>query len=136
MAQLLAMVFEMRTPVDPWLREGFIRWFRARHTLPLERCLNLPTTAAKQQQAVRDYWLLKAIDQIAAPTAWQGGQLLEKELSDFITRGHWRRWKGLVDPPSHAGALDRALFYAVKFNKGAGLCARQLTRIMGHKFPK
>ena len=99
MRRLLAFVFTNHSPDGVWLREGFVKWFQDGHALSLERCLRLPTTAAKRQQAIRNYWLLEASNYIDAPNARRAGVLLEKELNSFLTRGNWLRWRDDSDPP-------------------------------------
>ena len=46
---------------------------------------------------------------------------------DYVGQG-----QGQGDAPR----MDRAMFYAAKYNNGSGLCARQLARIIGHKFSR
>ena len=118
------------------LREGFLRWLDDSHTLSLERCLGLPATPAKRRDAMRAGWLCEAARYIDAPNPTRGAELLLTEWNAFVSRGPWRFWRDDEHPPADAPRLDRALFYATKFNGGDTLSDRHLRRIVGHLCPE
>ena len=117
-----------------WLRAGFLKWFDDSHSLPLERCLGLPTTKAKRRSGVRAAWLCDAARYIDAVNPTQGAEKLSREWAAFVARGPWRFWRDDEHPPADAPRLDRALFYATKYSAGNTLCPRHLRRIVGHMF--
>lgn len=117
-----------------WVQAGFAKWTRCGGTLPLERCLGLPTTRNQVELRKRDYWLKKAALMLHKGSPHATMNALADELEVFISRGPWRVWEALSAPPAGASELRSALFYAVKANNGKTIEARQLDRRIGHIF--
>lgn len=122
-----------------WLQDGLSTWINCSGSIPLERCLKLPTTPAKFTQLRRNYWLCKAAATLDASSSWQAANLLADELNVFMSRGLWRSWRHMLEAPEDASALRTALFYVAKAHQRMGrtdrvLTARQIDRIIRHHF--
>lgn len=115
---------------------AFGGYLRAEGKVPLERCLHLPTTPVRLRLAQRDVWLLRAAELIEETTAYSTAQAVAKELDTFITCGPWRLWRDRHEPPAGAIPLRAALFFVARFNGGRGLSAKQVARVIGHRFNK
>jgi len=124
-----------------WLRAGLSSWIKCGGSVPLERCLSLPTTPAKYKLLRRNFWLARAAETIDSKSAWQGVTMLADELETFVTRGPWRVWRDLDSPPADASELRTALFYVAKAHQDGGdeaklLTARQIDRLVGSVFSR
>jgi hypothetical protein len=123
-----------------WLIEGFRQFDRHDGALSLERCLRLPT-AAQRRLAERDFWIRTIAELIEEPREEVPlAREVARMLSAFITRGAWREWCGMDEPPGAASALQRALFFASRAIRGKGRTPqwRQILRVIGsrcHRFP-
>lgn len=117
-----------------WMGQAIAAYLGTGGDIPLARCLNLPTTNTGWRKLNRDRWLCKAAALLATDGTWAGSQKLEAEWTKFIVRGPWKQWQDDAAPPDHATALSEALFYATRLNRGQGLDAKQLCRIVGHVF--
>lgn len=111
-----------------WARSGFAAYLRARSSVPLERCLRLPSTEAQFTRILRDYWLIQAARALDEGYTWTAAVHLSAELSEFLSRGPWRAWRALDEPPDGASALRLALFWVAKHGGDAGLNARTVHR--------
>lgn len=112
-----------------WLIEGFRKFDQHDGVLPLERCLRLPTVA-QQRRAERDYWLRAA----AVLLDESRPVLLATKLADsfeaFMSRGPWRQWRALSEPPETATELQRAMFHAARASGGKPPKWRQVRRVL------
>ena len=122
------------TDAERWLIDGFLKWASGDNSLTLETCLRLPSTKQRRRRIARDIWLAEASSFLPSVGPDQAGRLLEQEFGRFLSRGPWLRWRDFEEPPVDAARMDRAMFFAAKFGGGKGLCARQLARIIGHRF--
>jgi hypothetical protein len=106
-------------------------WLASGGQTSIERQLRLPTTGPKLTAASRDMWYRKAASLLAPNQGpWMTAQILNKEYSTFLTRGPWRSWQPLGQPPVDASELRQALFYVAWFSKGETMSSRQLSRIL------
>jgi hypothetical protein len=121
--------------IDPdtmeWLIEGFRKFDRHDGALSLERCLRLPTTA-QRRLAERDFWVCTIAELIEGPREEvPRAREVARMLSAFITRGAWRDWRGMDEPPGAASELQRALFFASRATRGKGSPQwRQILRVL------
>jgi hypothetical protein len=123
------------TPFEfSWLREGLEAYLSSNGQIPLERCLQLPTTIPKWRQSRRDIWLMKAARCIDADSVAAGCAALRAEWSAFVSRGPYRIWKEDAGPPATATPLHEALFWASRLSRSNCLGIRQIKRIAGHVF--
>jgi len=137
-------IFQMR-----WVSEGFRNWLKAGGTVPLERCLRLPSTPGQMARLRRNAWVAKAARVLAAaPVTPHGDQDspatnnelahtqtaadLARELDRFVTRGGWSHWRHLPRPPADASKLRICLFHIVSSNNGKSLGSKQVERILKH----
>lgn len=100
--------------VQRFLQAGLQRYLETGGTLPLERCLHLPTTPKGLCKARRDYWLRRAWKALEAASDWSRSLRLTEEVERFESRGIWRRWRELDTPPANVSELHGALFHAFK----------------------
>lgn len=132
--QLLhALAGGRRTPEDVELVWAAAQvWLENGGTQPMHRFLRLPPTPGKLTEAARNLWLRRAAHMltISPPLPTAIARALHQELDAFISRGAWRAWRDLQNPPPEASDLRRALFYAAKFNDGQGLSERQIYRAL------
>jgi hypothetical protein len=114
-AALFERVLGQRIDQDTlrWLIEGFRKFDEHDGTLPLERCLRLPT-AAQRRLAERDFWLRVAGSLITEPKPVARATELANCLTAFMSRGPWRQWSASSEPPDEATALQQALFHAAR----------------------
>lgn len=118
------------------LQRGYDTWLNAGGTIPLERCLGLPSTHNGLRKLRRDHWLRKAASLIDADGSTTGSQQLEAEWNRFLSRGPWVIWRDDAEPPVDATPLSTALFWATRYNRSESLTARHIARIAGHVFMK
>ncbi len=109
-------------------------WLMSNGSIPFERCLRLPPTPEAFRRMQRDVWLCNAARQMEAQTDWEACTQLLAEWDRFLSRGPWREWRDEPEPPLWASSLQRALFFASRFNRGNSLGDRQLHRITRHVF--
>lgn len=119
-----------------WLRNSLGAFLGSNGTVPLERCLHLPTTMAGWRKSRRDGWLVIAASLIDAAGSTTGSIRLETEWNTFLSRGPWQAWRDDSEPPSEATPLAVALFWATRFNRSESLSPKQIERIAGHIFVK
>ena len=118
---------EVCSAVQDW----FSVWDRAGGSVRFERCAHLPSTVPAYQRAKRDLWLANAAKEVEGdPGTVLNADKLAFELSLFNTRGEWRFWQGLSDPPDDASALRKALFYVCRYGNGNVIGSRQIFRIL------
>jgi hypothetical protein len=122
--------------VMAWARGGVAAYLRARSSVGLERCLRLPSTQAQFNRMQRDYWLLQAGAALGEGYTWTAAVRLAGELSTFLSRGPWRAWHALDEPPAEVSELRSALFWVAKHGGGEELNARTVHRKFRHFFPK
>ena len=115
-----------------WVSRAFAAYLRDSGSIPLERCLHLPTTHAGWRRINRDIWLCKAARLVGHHGSWSESQRLAGEWERFISRGAWSSWRDEEAPPAYATDLSAALFYATRLNRSQGLNAKQIHRIVGH----
>lgn len=115
---------------------GFKAWIRAGTAVPLERCLKLPNTPKRAARLQRDHWLCEVVRLQGKLTSWAASVALATELDLFLSRGPWRVWQDMNEPPADASELRSALFHLAKANSGRTLTARQVSRRIGHIFSK
>lgn len=125
---------DMGPDVAHWLQHSVSTWLRSGGEVPLERCMHLPNTPKRLQLVRRDAWLIGAAELIPGSSANQVAEELSDHLAAFLSHGPWRHWRDLQDAPPGASGLRTALFYVAKFNDGEGLSAKQVWRIVGHRF--
>lgn len=116
------------------LQRGCDIWLNAGGSIPLERCLGLPSTHNGLRKMRRDHWLRKAAFLIDADGSTTGSQQLEAEWNRFLSRGPWAIWRDDAEPPRDATPLSEALFWATRYNRSESLTARHIARIVGHVF--
>jgi hypothetical protein len=93
-----------------WAASGLHAWIRSGGSLPLTRCLGLPTTPGKTQQLLRDAWLREAARHVPGDTPWQKACALAAEIRHFERL--WECWHGERFPPARARPVEQALFFA------------------------
>lgn len=131
----MRIVDKVPTKADiEWLSNAFAAVLTNLGTVPLERCLHLPTTSTGWRKMSRDQWLCKAAMLLDSPTAWATSQDLKMQWDRFVERGYWPQWRDDEQPPEIASNLNKALFYATKLNRGQSLTTKQISRIVGHCF--
>lgn len=114
--------------VIAWLIHAVQTWSRARGAVSMDRCMRLPPTPGQVRLFERDYWLLKAVEGMEGATLWERCRELSRQLAEFASRGPWRRWRDLQDPPRDATGLQVSLFYVAKSHGGQGLSTKQIHR--------
>jgi len=102
---------------------------RAGGEVSLEKCLCLPT-AAKRRRSERDVWLRAVAGFVGAGQPTLVAREVAGRLAVFMTRGPWREWRELRDPPAHATDLQRALFGAARASGGNPPQWRQVLRVL------
>lgn len=105
-------------------------WLATGGKIPMHRFLRLPSTGPKLKQATRNFWLNRAARMVAGDGPFQRACALQHELETFATRGAWRAWRDLAEPPVEASELRAALFWVLKHNDGSTLSARQIYRLV------
>lgn len=126
----------LNSEAHKWLRDGFAAWVGLGGAVPLERCLHLPSTPRRARLAKRNYWLIEAARALGGANSWSISVALAAELDDFLSRGAWRTWKDLAEPPEGASQLRTALFHVAKANDGRSLTPRHVSRCIGHVFER
>lgn len=114
------------------LRRGFAAFIDAGGAVPLERCLRLPVSAKRFRRMQRDQWLTEVVRSTDGGTPWARYVGASAALDAFLSRGQWRAWCDVQDPPAGTSNLRVALFYTAKFNDGEGLSPKQIERRVGH----
>ncbi len=104
-----------------WFERGMAMYWSNGGALSYERCLRLPATPSAMKRNTRNFWLCQAARLTTTCGVWKGPVALASALDRFITRGNWRQWQCLADPPAGAGDMDRALFFVAYNNGGEGL---------------
>lgn len=117
-----------------WMARAFRALVSNMGEVSLERCLRLPSSYSAWRKAERDRWLCKVATCLVADSSWGAAQQIEMKWTKFIERGNWKRWRDLELPPYEASLIDEALFFATKLNKGYGLDAKQISRIVRQNF--
>ena len=105
-------------------------WIGCGGKTPMHRFLRLPSTGPKLALATRNFWLNRAARMVAGDGSFQRACALQHELETFATRGAWRAWRDLAEPPAEASELRTALFWALKHNSGRTLSERQIYRLL------
>lgn len=113
------------------LRSGFTAFVDAAGAVPLERCLRLPRSTKKFRKMQRDRWLVDLARATEATSSWGRAVAVSEQLDAFLSRGPWRAWSDLKDPPPGTSNLRTALFYVAQFNDGRGLDPRTVLRVVG-----
>lgn len=118
-----------------WLMLGFGLFERSDWSIPLERCLRLPTRNLLRRQRrnalICDAW--KLLSQ-GGESRTRRGRLLGAELDKF-ERANWREWKDLDDPPDSASGLRATLFRLMKSLDGEERpCNERLAQILAQTF--
>ena len=90
-----------------WVQGGLSRWIELGGTIPLDRCLSLPS-AKRIPIAIRDYWLAAALLECNGSVA-----RLSRACVIFEARA-WPVWHDLAQAPSSASRIERCLFLARK----------------------
>lgn len=122
-------------PVLAALQRGFVTFMNDDGgTLTLERCLRLPTSAKRARMARRDFYLAEVVRATEGKSNWARCVAASAALDAFLSRGPWRAWRDLKDPPAGTSSLRVALFYTAKFNDGEGLTPKTVERRIGHIF--
>lgn len=116
------------------LRRGFAAFVDAGGDVPLERCLRLPTSTKRFREVQRDLYLAEVVRFTEGKTTWARCVAASAALDTFLSRGPWRAWCDLQDPPAGTSSLRVALFYTAKLNDGDGLSPKQIERRVGHIF--
>jgi hypothetical protein len=112
-----------------WLSRGFRAYLASKGTVPLERCLRLPSGDAALSRARRDHWLRQAWNELGAQTTpWQRSELLAEMINRFRSLV-WPRWQSLGCPPAAASPLEAALFEAFRSHERVPSTAMQLHTI-------
>jgi hypothetical protein len=112
-----------------WLSRGFRAYLASNGTLPLERCLRLPTGDGALGRARRDHWLRQAWDRVGDHvTPWQRSEKLAEAVRRFRSI-LWPRWRALAASPSTASQVDAALFEAFRSHDRVPATAMQLHNI-------
>jgi hypothetical protein len=93
-----------------WVSDGLSAWLHAGGSLPLTRCLGLPTTPGKTQQLLRDAWIREAARYVEAATEWQRACKLAEEIRRFERL--WECWRNGKLPPPRATPTQACLFFA------------------------
>lgn len=97
-----------------WLARGFSAYLAGKGSVPLERCLRLPTNDAARQRAARDHWLRLAWSRSPSELSpWRRSESLAVAITRFRTT-KWPRWKSMTAAPVDADSLDAALFEAFR----------------------
>jgi len=122
---------EFDQAVRDWLSGGFRAAMDAAGAVPLERCLHLPRSPKKFRKMQRDRWLVDLVRATEAPSSWARAKSVSEQLDTFLSRGPWRAWSDLKDPPPGTSNLRTALFYVAQFNDGRGLDPRTVLRVAG-----
>jgi hypothetical protein len=123
--------------VCAWLAAGFAARRRARGRVSLDRCLHMPCTEAKFLQEERDGALRQVALLLQVPGNLQAtARAVSTEFLAFLSRGPWRSWHNLEEPPPGTSDLRRALFAAAKASRGRHLGHRQIERQIADMFPR
>ncbi len=122
---------EFDQAVRDWLSAGFRAAIDAEGAVPFDRCLRLPRSTKKFQKMQRNRWLVDLARATEAPCSWARAVAVSKQLDTFLSRGDWRAWRHLKDPPPGTSNLQTALFYVARFNDGRGLDPRTVLRVVG-----
>ena len=112
-----------------WLSRGFRAYLASNGTLPLERCLHLPSGDGALCRARRDGWLRQAwacLDDEATP--WQRSERLADAVNRFRS-ALWPRWRARDTAPSSATPLETALYEAFRSHERVPATAMQLHNI-------
>ncbi|WP_395055720.1 hypothetical protein [Polaromonas sp.] len=114
-----------------WLRNGLEAWLRGGCTKSLERCLHLPSTEAERKRMLRNFWIAKAAAQMPASSEFAQAKELEREFNNFLSRGPWREWRDIGEPPTEASKLRAALFHIARENRcGQSLSYKTFYRVL------
>jgi hypothetical protein len=112
-----------------WLVRGFKAYLASEGTLPLERCLHLPTGDRALRRARRDSWLRQAWDRLDSEvSAWRRSEQLAEAVRRFRTT-KWPRWRALGAAPEHATRVEQALFEAFRSHERIPATAMQIHNI-------
>lgn len=118
-----------------WISEGFNAWIRSGCSIPLQRCLGLPTNPDHARKAIRDVWLAEAGKLIEAGSSWRRAKRL-KEYVERFERREWVSWKKARIHPTYATELEGLMFFALKSGATLPGTVRQYQRILdGHNSP-
>lgn len=112
-----------------WLVRGFKAYLASDGTLPLERCLHLPTGDRALRRARRDSWLRQAWERLGEEVSpWQRSERLADVVNRFRTT-KWPRWRALGAAPDHATDVEQALFEAFRSHERIPATAMQIHNI-------
>ena len=100
-----------------WMRNGLAAWLRSGCTKSLERCLHLPSTEAERKRMLRNFWIVEAAAQMPASSEFAQSKELEREFNNFLSRGPWKAWRDIGEPPPGASKLRAALFHIAHENR-------------------
>lgn len=99
-----------------WILRGLRSYFRARGSVPLDRCLGLPSIKSARRAFLvtsRDFWLCVAHGLCDGGTDWARSVSLADEMERFVTC-IWPSWCDFHAPPRGSSQLREALFHAMK----------------------
>lgn len=112
-----------------WLSRGFRAYLASKGTVPLERCLRLPSGDAALSRARRDHWLRQAWHALGEQaTPWRRSELLAETVLRFRS-STWPRWQSLNGAPDGATRIEAALFEAFRSHERVPSTAMQLHTI-------
>lgn len=84
-------------------------------------------TPAAVGRFLRDHYLRNAFQLSGATSVPQFTDAWEV----FVSRGAYRSWRDEESPPNGTPALETALFYATKQNRGQTLCEKRVATVLG-----
>jgi len=112
-----------------WLAHGFKAYLASNGSLPLERCLHLPSGDRALRRARRDYWLRLAWARMAGDVSpWRRSEMLAGAIHRFRA-AKWPRWRSLGVAPVSAGLVENALFEAFRSCERIPATAMQIHNI-------
>src|SRR5674476_438757 len=98
---------------DEWvlvtLQRGFAAFVNAGGAAALERCLRLPKSNVSFRKAQRDLWLAEVVRSTEGKSPWARYVAASAALDAFLSRGQWRAWRDMQDPPAGTSNLRTAL---------------------------
>ena len=116
-----------------WLSKGFSAFLANGGTLPLERCLRLPSKDGALRRAYRDQWLRTAWKMAGGDLSpWCRSEMLAVKVRTFAAR-QWVRWRTLQVAPPEASELEIALFHAFRARERMPVTAMQLHNIAHYR---
>jgi len=112
-------------------RAALRAWLEAPEALSLERACGVVASFDQRRRRQRNHWLEVAARLLPdRDRPWLAAVALDREWARFVSRGPWQRWRNRDCPPDDATELQKALYWATRFNRGGPLDARQLARVL------